>query len=141
MNFSDISENQNLIDKLRDLTLHSYSAMNFILTDLIFISKTRKPKCKIILCYDSNILVAWALSSKESCSFPFMNSSDIFSYKKDGLLFQVFVKPSYRRKGIGSKFMKIAQKMVRTKPICVCPWDSRSSSFYKKFESMNHKKL
>jgi hypothetical protein len=141
IDFSEISENPKFILELRELTLHSYSAMNFILTDLLFISKSRKPKCKIILCYDVNKLVAWALSSKESCSFPFMNSSGSFSYKKDGLLFQAFVKSSHRRKGIGSEFMKLAQKMVRTKPICICPWDSRSSNFYSKFESMHHKKL
>lgn len=138
--FNDVVKKPSLMKKLRDLTLGYGSGMNCELDHLINTIKDRKVNCKIIKVVTKNKLVAWALLSRESSSFKFMNTWDRFD-PKIGTLFEVYVHPDYRRMGIGSELIKIARKRSGSMALCIAPWDSQSRGFYSKFERYKHKKL
>lgn len=46
--------------------------------------------------------------------------------------FHIFVSPRHRRKGVGTKILKVAKKNI--KEIKICPWDKRSRKFFGNFD-------
>lgn len=135
-----VAKQPDLIAKLRKLTLAPYSGMNFELNWMLEEAQERFVDCYILLGYVSDELVSWALLSKEDSDFVFCNAPNGFK-GSDGWMFQVFVSPDYRRRGIGSELYKAAQKLAGDETLCVCPWDDRSSGFYDQFPDVNRRDL
>jgi GNAT superfamily N-acetyltransferase len=129
--FNLIFRNKKMMSELRSLTLHKDSGMNSELNDLIAIALRRKVKAKVILGYFNLKLVSWALVSKEPSNF----FKSCFG-KRSGVLFEVFVDPRYRRKGIGSTLFKKAKVHARPYKLDTCSWDSVSSYFYSKMNEL-----
>lgn len=125
---------------LRLLTLNPYSGMNYELNNFAQIRLERDVDCKIITAYHENEFVGWALLSGETTDFQFMNAADGFDDSK-GLLFQVYVQPGWRRKGVASQILEVANKQASGKTLCVCPWDEASGNFYNKHDHYQTKQL
>lgn len=138
--YNVVSKKSLFMSKLRKLTLHSSSGMNHELNELEKIIKTRSVKCKIVTAYFDRKLVGWALLSREPSNFTFVNTYSNYN-PSQGVLFQVFVDPLFRRKGIGSALVEAGKKYIGSNCLCVCPWDNRSDKFYAKYENINHKIL
>lgn len=140
--FNDVAKDFKLVSVLRSLTLNRNSGMNNELTTLSNLATTRKVNCKVLLCYDNTDVVGWALVSRESSEFNFFGTCKGFSVSElNGVLFEVFVKSSHRRRGIGSEFIKMAKKRAGTKHLCISPWDKRSQKFFSNFEHYKHRKI
>lgn len=137
--FNLVAKKPRLIQQLRGLTIYSGSGMNHELNTLLNTVKTRPVNCKIITAHHHGEMVGWALLSKEVSYFSYS-----YSQKYDptqGTLFQVFVNPAFRRKGIGSALVKMARKKVSSSTLCFCPWDENSNRFFGKFNHYKHIKL
>lgn len=137
--FNVVATDPTLLRKLRGLTLHSRSGMNNELNYLEEQVRSRKVDCKILTAFWKMDLVGWALLSQEPSKFTFANSD---GYSPDqGILFQVYVNPDFRRKGIGSALIKVAKRKIGKSRLCICPWDYRSESFYNNFNDFGSKAL
>lgn len=141
LDFNKVAQDEKLISVLRSLTLHSYSGMNHELNNLIKRVKSSEiVDVQVLAAYHKDIIVGWALLSREPSNFSFTHVWD--GYRPSlGALFEVYVDPLYRRKGIGSRLVKAAKRKVGTSRLCFCPWDNQSTDFYKNFEHVNHIKL
>lgn len=137
--FNLVAKRASFIQQLRSLTLYSGSGMNHELNHLLVSAKTRMVNCKIISAHHHGEMVGWALLSKEATDYHFTRSNAF--NPKQGVLFQVFVNPAFRRKGIGTALMKAAKRKAGTSKICVCPWDYVSEGFFNNFEHYRHQKL
>jgi GNAT superfamily N-acetyltransferase len=91
--------------------------------------KTRSVNCQVLLAYRFRKLVGWGILSKETTHYSFSRSYEGFK-SENGMMFQVFVDPSYRRQGIASEIYKKAQQLTNNETLHVCPWDDRSTNFY-----------
>ena len=138
--FSDIVLDTHLLQMLRKLTLHHFSGMNHELNNFEKLSKIRKVNAQVLLAYIENELVGWALLSSEPSNFLF--GKHFKNYEPSyGSLFQVYVAPVHRRKGIGSELLKIARHKIYPHKLCICPWNSTSNKFYDKFKHYRNKKI
>jgi GNAT superfamily N-acetyltransferase len=138
--FNLVAHEPELMKKLRKLTLHSYSGLN---RELDYLTKTalyRPVQAQVLLAYRQDKLVGWALLSKEESNMKFYYSDSQFR-PSDGLLFEVFINPDYRRQGIASELIKVARRKAGATRLCVAPWDERSLGFYKKFSHYKSKWL
>lgn len=137
--FNMVARSPNFLNKLRSLTLYEESGMNYELDHLTQSAKIRPVKCKVITAHHSREMVGWALCSQEASNFPFTftNGYD----PSQGVLFQAFVNPLFRRKGIGSMLIKTAKRRFSDMKLCFCPWDSASLCFFGKFNHYPHKDL
>jgi len=140
MDFNLVARQPELLTKLRKLTLDPYSGLNHELDRMLEDVKTRSVNCQVILAYRFSTLVGWAILSKETTTYNFMRSNTGFS-SEHGLLFQVYVDPTYRRQGIATEIYKKAQQLANNELLHICPWDERSTKFYLKFDSNNTKWL
>lgn len=123
-----------LLCRLRELTLHSGSGLNHELNAFSEIVKTRMVHAKALSAYLDDRMVAWALLSKEPSTFMFWYES----FKAgDGVLFEVYVEPIHRRKGIGTALLNKAKFICSDKKICICPHDYASNNFYHNFHRYN----
>lgn len=138
--FNEVVKNPEFLKKLRSLTLHPFSGMNHELNHMEINAKSRDVNCKIITAYRRRVLVGWALLSQEPSDFHFARSYSGFE-PGQGILFQVYVAPEWRRKGIGSEMIKVARKKCEGLKLCICPWDDQSEGFYANFEHYEHEKL
>jgi GNAT superfamily N-acetyltransferase len=138
--FNLVAKQPQLLKQLRKLTLYPYSGLNRELDTLLPLSEQRRVKCQVLLAYQSKKLVAWALFSKEESSMRFAITHRRFQ-PHDGILFEVYVHPDYRRQGIASEMMKVARRKAGAFQLCVCPWDERSRAFYDTFCHYNAKWL
>jgi GNAT superfamily N-acetyltransferase len=138
--FNLVAQKPDLLKKLRSLTLHCNSGMNHELNQMLRIINTRPVQCKIIMAFSDRQMVGWALLSREKSDFCFTRSYSGFD-PKQGALFQVYVDPKHRRKGIASHLLKVARKRTGATPLCVCPHDYSSDSFYEKFDHFNYNRL
>lgn len=129
-----------LIRKLKKLTIRPTSGMNHELNNLLRVSASRPVDCKILIAYQNRKIVAWSLLSKEATNFEFSNSEGGFK-SQFGLLFQIYVDPLHRRKGIASALLRKAQRLTNGQRICICPHDMKSENFYNKFKNLNTKIL
>lgn len=137
--FSTIVKKPSLIKKLRELTLYYKSGMNYELDSFMEILKTRAPKVKILTAYKGRKLVGWALVSKEPSDFYFPNRD---GYQPDlGTLFQVFVDNDFRKQGIATNLLKVAQKIAKDDYLCICPHDYTSRKFFDNFKDFKTKSL
>ena len=138
--FNLLAQRPGVIKKLRTLTLHSGSGMNNELDSLLSLVKRRPVDCKVIRAYIDSKLVGWAILSRENSNFNFPNTDNGFS-SDQGVLFEVFVSPEHRRKGVGTKIIETAKKKSGGQPICLCPWNSTSRAFFNNFKKYNPKEL
>lgn len=130
--FDNVAKKPELLKKLRGLTLHSRSGLNHELNHLTKSAETRSVNAKVILAYHNRELVGWALLSRESSDFSFKCSYDGYEPSK-GTLFEVYVDPDYRRRGIGGALVKVARHKAGSMRLCICPWDYQSERFYQTF--------
>jgi GNAT superfamily N-acetyltransferase len=140
LDFNEIIKNEEVMSKLRRLTLCSYSGMNQELDLFENLIETRSIQAKAITAHHDNVMVAWALLSQEKSNFYF-SSGNGFIPERDGVLFEVFVHPLYRRKGIATSLMILAKEEVGPLPFCVAPHDNASYAFYDANESFKHKRI
>lgn len=140
MDFNLVAQQPELLAKLRKLTLDPYSGLNHELDRMLEDVKTRSVNCQVILAYRFSNLVGWAILSKETTTYNFMRSGDGFN-SENGVLFQVFVDPEYRRQGIATEIYKKAQQLANNEILHICPWDTRSHYFYEKFSDVKVKWL
>lgn len=139
-NFNTILTKPELLKKLRKLTLNHFSGMNHELNNFEKIAQTREVKCKILLAYNKDEVIGWALLSREPSSYYFGKSPKGYD-PINGVLFQVYISYVYRRLGIGSELLKVARRKAGPYKLCFCPWDTISNKFYGKFKHYKHKKL
>lgn len=138
--FNTVIAKPELLKKLRNLTLHPGSGLNYEINNLIKSSKTRSVNAKALLAYHKRELVGWALMSREKSDFYFQNTYDGYEPSK-GTLFEVYVHPDFRRRGIGASLMKAARKKAGAMRLCVCPWDYQSTRFYQNFDHYKNVKM
>lgn len=124
-----------LLGQLRKLTLRPESGLNYELDVLGALAKLTKVNAYILTAKRNKELVGWALLSKESSTFPFPVHDGYNS--NQGVLFEVFVKPDWRRQGIASVLLEKAKRIVGKTALCICPWDEKSTNFYKNFKKYN----
>jgi GNAT superfamily N-acetyltransferase len=140
VDFNLVAHQPELLTQLRELTLSPYSGMNHELNRMLEDVKTRKVNCNVLLAYRFRTLVGWGILSKETTHFNFSRSFEGFN-AENGMMFQVFVDPSYRRQGIASEIYKKAQQMANSELLHVCPWDERSVNFYTRSTTVSTKWL
>jgi|SRR5271166_698649 len=140
VDFNLVAKQPDLVAKLRELTIASYSGLNYELNRMLKDVEERSVNCKILLAYRFKELVGWALLSKEDSDFHFSHEIPHFR-GTDGWMFQLFVNPKFRRQGIGSELFKLAEKLIGGDPICVSPWNDASSQFYDNFPNSNQRAL
>jgi GNAT superfamily N-acetyltransferase len=128
------------LQKLRKLTLHPHSGMNFELDNFERIRRTRRVECQILLAYRDNELVGWAMMSKEPSDYLFPNAHNGFS-PSDGYLFEIYIDPDHRKQGIGTELIKVARRKANGTRLCVCPHDYLSRSFFTNFPNYKNKEL
>ncbi len=136
--FNMVVKKPDFLKKLRKLTLNPFSGMNYEISSLENLSKVRPVKCHVLLAYSDSELVGWALLSRETSTFSFAHKS---FRSGDGVLFEIFIDPAHRRKGIGTKLMQVARKKSSGDKLHIAPWDFGSARFYEKFTNYNHVKL
>jgi len=129
VDFNLVAKQPELLVQLRKLTLSPYSGLNYELNRMLEDVKTREVRCQVLLAYRFRKLVGWAILSKETTQYNFSRSFDGFK-AENGMMFQVFVDPTYRRQGIASEIYKKAQHLANNELLHVCPWDERSTNFY-----------
>jgi ribosomal protein S18 acetylase RimI-like enzyme len=137
--FNSAAQKPELLAKLRKLTLHPYSGMNYELNWMLKETLHRKVNCQVLTAFRNRQLVSWALLSKEDTDFSFMNSPNGFR-STDGSMFQVYVHPDYRRQGIASELLKVARRKANGR-LCICPHDFGSRKFYANFQNYKAKEL
>jgi GNAT superfamily N-acetyltransferase len=133
IDFNLVAERPALLENLRKLTLNANSGMNYELNWMLNEVKYRKINCQVLLAYRFKDLIGWALLSKESSNFYFPMSYGFNS--TDGWLFEVYVEPKSRKRGIASELYKTARSFIKEETLCVCPWDDQSERFYNKVAS------
>lgn len=134
-----VAANPDLMCQIRNLTLSPGSGMNYELDNFERLSAFRPINCELVLAHNARRLIGWALLSKEHSNFPFSNAWNGFS-PRDGTLFQIYVHPAYRKRGVASEILKTAKQHVKD-GLCVCPHDFISESFYTKFKDYHSKVL
>lgn len=129
-----------ILKKIKKLTLSDDIYCSGMQYELHKISKKKtKPKVKVICCYAKGNLIGWGLCSKERIN---KEQVDFFFNKKPALsnswIFQVYVEPYMRRKGIGKKILHHAiKKVIKDNNIYVAPHDIPSNSFFDSFQIKN----
>jgi len=136
--FNVVLKKPALIKKIRSLTLNPFSGMNYEISSLENLSKIRPVKSEALLAYFDGELIGWALLSRESSTYHFAHHQ---FRTGDGVLFEVYIDPKYRRQGIATKLIKIARRKSNGDRLCIAPWDFGSARFYEKFVNYNHLKL
>ena len=129
-----------MLQSLRQLTLEPTSGMNHELDSFARISQTRSVGALILTANTLDSLVGWALLSKEESDFVFIHSDNGFS-PEDGMMFQVYVHPWYRKRGIASRLLQVARSKAGDDRLCVCPHDGPSYRFYDNFQHLEPKHL
>ena len=140
LDFNQIIKDKVILSNLRRLTLCSYSGMNQELDMIQDAVEVREVNAKAIMVYHEQNMVAWALLSREKSNFQFCSGTK-FDPEKDGVLFEVFVHPEYRRMGIATKLMFLAKEESGPLSFCVAPHDGPSYAFYNANEEYKHKKI
>lgn len=135
--FNDIVLDKELLSNLRNLTISSYSGMNYEMNNILRTVQVRPVKAHALLAYESNELVGWALLSEEPSDYSFFTRHEGFSPNRDGIMFQVYIHPEHRRKGIGTKLLSKAKRLAALKTLSVCPWDTNSIGFFNNFNNLN----
>jgi ribosomal protein S18 acetylase RimI-like enzyme len=136
--FNEVVKRPEFIKKLRKLTLHSGSGMNYELDHLTEACNTRRVQCKVLSAYRKGMLVGWALLSREPTDYYFQNSPKGFD-STYGTLFEVYVHHEHRRQGIASELLRVAKRKANSSRLCVCPWNVSSTNFYDKFRHFGYR--
>lgn len=132
-NFNQVAKDENLMKRLRVLTLNPFSGLNYELDNLEKISQNREAQAKVIMAHFYGQLIAWALLSREYSKFIFPSGNSGFK-PENGSFFQVYVHPKYRRNGIATYLFKEASKNANSHKIGLSPWNNISKSFFDKIK-------
>ncbi len=133
VDFNKVLKQPDLLAELRKLTLHCYSGLNKEMNSLIEINKTRRVNVKAIIAEVCDQKVGWALFSRESSDYHFgpkFNGIEDGYNAGHGVLFECFVHPLHRKRGVGKALLKKAAKLANGTRLCVAPWDYVSRKFY-----------
>lgn len=129
-----------LMKRLRELTLHPVSGMNELLD--LFARKARvssKIDASFVVASKkaTGTPLAWAILNNEPYDGLFFRNGlwGRFNYETE-TLFEVYVEPKHRQLGIANTLLRAARK-ISQKPIVVVPWDATSEGFYAKKISNN----
>lgn len=140
MDFNLVATKPNLLKKLRSLTIRPESGLNHELNHLLRSAQNRTVRSKIVVAVLEKNIVGWGLLSREDSSFCFSNTWNGFS-SNDGVLFELYVDPHHRRKGVGTEIIKTARKHSGPLKLCIAPWDDSSRAFYNTFKKYKTKEL
>lgn len=116
----EIITTPSLLKMARGMTLHGGSGMNQALdyyTDL-FNREGRSIDALGIFAYSLDQPVGWSLFTYESDNFSFMP-------RPGRACAQVFVKPPYRRLGVGTELITMASKLARPDVLEVYMWSAQ----------------
>lgn len=99
-----ILRNANLLSTVRRLTIDSGSGMNMALNYYQTLIQSRSVNAHGVLGYHGSLAIGWALVTRES---------DRFSFKERAghACIQVYVLPTFRRKGVGCALVKSATEL------------------------------
>lgn len=137
--FNEVVKDDKLLKSLRKLTLVFSSGLKKEVDNLVEISKSRPVRAYALLAYKqvklgtNPKLVGWSLLSKEKSVMCFGRRHNFF-HSTDGYLFEVYIKPSYRRQGIATELFRIAKRKAKPYQLCVAPWDVASTKFFNNFK-------
>ena len=140
--FDQILNDPKLMNIVRTLTLHKESGLNYEIDHLITVARNSKSvKAKAIIAYEDEEAIAWILMTREE-SKRFTPLVICYS-SKDGVMVQLYVESSFRRKGIGKNLVKLARRHAGPYKLCVCPWDYKSQKFFisKSFKTLQNKNI
>lgn len=133
-------QNHYLIKSFRRLTLYQFSGMNCELDDLLDLAKNKKINAKMVMAHINNVMVGWALMSREPSNFRFTKGLYDKNVAKKYTLVEIFINPKYRRKGIGTAILQRALKLTsitKHQPFAVAPHDDPSENLFKKIDKNN----
>jgi GNAT superfamily N-acetyltransferase len=136
--FNAVVRKPEMMKRLRKLTLAPYSGLNHELNHMEKSSKSRRVNCDILYAEKDGEIIAWAILSKEDTDYWFHNSDGYRS--TDGTLFQVYVSPEHRRKGIATELIKVARRKAGSR-LCIAPHDPTSEKFFSNFDNYKPKIL
>jgi len=138
--FNLVAEQPELLKQLRKLTLDPYSGMNQEINHLLKKIEYRPVSATALIASKDSRIVGWALMSREQSSFEFPTTGDYY-YPADGMLFEMYIHPDYRRQKIGSELLRVARRKAFPVRLCVSPWDENSRKFYGNFKHYKAKWL
>ena len=126
LRFNEANKNNILLKRLKHLTLRGFSSMKTETLKLQELCKLRKPDGYVFTASINQRIVGWALLHFETKK----------PYNDRGI-FQIYLLPSFRRKGIGNKLIKKASNILikNNKTAWIMPYDTLSTSFYNSIES------
>jgi len=132
--------NPKLLSQIKKLTLKPCydgfaSGMNVELIMFERLALERRVNASAIVAYLGSEMIGWALCTREASDFVFNTNQ---SFVGQGILFEVYVDPSYRQMGIGSALFRKASETFSDEKLFVCPWDTVSDSFYSKHKNLPH---
>lgn len=119
----EIIRSNELLATVRRLSLGGYSGMNVALNAFIRDMLLRSIDAKAILMYNGEEAVGWALYSRDVATDHWR-----FNANDGSICFQVYVNPTYRRMGIGSRLMKAAISLSKGAVIKV--YESDAPAFF-----------
>lgn len=138
--FNLVARQPELLKQFRKLTLYPHSGLNQEIDHLLRKVEYRSVSATALTASQGSHMVGWGLMSREQSSFYFPTTGDYY-YPSDGILFEIYVHPDYRRQGIGSELLRVARRKAFPSRLCVSPWDEQSRGFYNNFKHYGVKKL
>jgi len=127
--FNEILNSPILMGRVRSLTLHANSGLNFEIDHLIDQTRLKKRvKAKAIVAYKNDEAIGWLLMTREEAG-RYTPSGNTFK-ASFGVMVQLFVDHEFRKQKIGTNLVKIARKHSGPYKLCVCPWDYKSEKFF-----------
>ena len=137
--YNSVAERPDFLKQLRALTLYPSSGMNHELDNFEEVRKIRPVNVHILTAFRGELMVGWALLSREQSDFPFTVEDGYNPI--EGSLFEVYVHPDHRQQGIAKELFKTAKRQVNNQRLCVCPHDFTSTRFYQNFADCDLKHL
>lgn len=110
-----------LLSKIRSLTLNSYSGMNKALNAFQEEMQFRSIRAKAITGYFFNDMICWALFAQDE-------KADIHAFNGEGICFQLYVLPTFRRRGFGTQLLSVATVLAGQEKLKV--YDDNSPEFF-----------
>jgi GNAT superfamily N-acetyltransferase len=101
-------------DEYQDCLQCTFGSIGRMRSELEWCRGNQK-RARAIMLVENGELVGWTLVFRET----------------EKKIAHLFVRSEYRRRGYGTQIMKYVARYYRD--VSVCPWDSRSSKFYRRF--------
>jgi len=119
-----------MLSKLLELTLEKDSGLKLEVKKLIDISKLRKVTAKAVIATNMfGRIVGWTLVHKENSIWSYICGNKYIT--------MTYVLQKYRRRGIGTKLIKMASKAYHSNNLSIIEWDDQSDKFKNKLIDNN----